>query len=254
MMMMLSGETRPLLDDRRRSVVATAFGSFSPSFPPYRSNSDPSAAPAAAAAAGSVKTAPQSSQSSQSSSSKKQVQPTKSSSSPPLLSCLVYAVVNVVIAVPSLYGYAAVIFKHPIFHPYRNQLAKLVISSSLIHQLGFTMFSSMPFAIGMVQDAGLVFLSAMSGTIADRVLLHRHHNHKNGSSDDDKYDHHDTNEYYDDNDAAIVLSTTLVLLSLGTAVLGLILMVLGKFRLANAVSFLPFGTLQHDRRKYFVLD
>jgi hypothetical protein len=247
--MMMSGETRPLLDDRRRSVVA-ASPSSSPSFPPYRSNSDPSAAPAAAAA-GSVKTAPQSSQSSQSS-SKKQVQPTKSSNSPPMLSCLVYAVVNVVIAVPSLYGYAAVIFKHPIFHPYRNQLAKLVISSSLIHQLGFTMFSSMPFAIGMVQDAGLVFLSAMSGTIADRVLLHRHHhNHsKNSSSDDDKYDHHDTNEYYDDNDAAIVLSTTLVLLSLGTAILGLILMVLGKFRLANAVSFLPFGTLQkRERRK-----
>jgi hypothetical protein len=148
---------------------------------------------------------------------------------------------------PSLYGYAAVIFKHPIFHPYRNQLAKLVISSSLIHQLGFTMFSSMPFAIGMVQDAGLVFLSAMSGTIADRVLLHRHHHHKNGSSDDDIYDHDGTNEY-DENDAAIVLSTTLVLLSLGTAILGLILMVLGKFRLANAVSFLPFGTFTTSRR------
>jgi hypothetical protein len=243
--MMMSGETRALLDDRRRSVVA-ASPSSSPSFPPYRSNSDPSAAPAAAAA-GSVKTAPQSSQSSQSSSKKKQGQQPTKSSPPPLLSCLVYAVVNVVIAVPSLYGYAAVIFKHPIFHPYRNQLAKLVISSSLIHQLGFTMFSSMPFAIGMVQDAGLVFLSAMSGTIADRVLLHRHHHHKNGSSDDDIYDHDGTNEY-DENDAAIVLSTTLVLLSLGTAILGLILMVLGKFRLANAVSFLPFGTFTTSRR------
>jgi hypothetical protein len=158
---------------------------------------------------------------------KNQLSPTKSTAAaaattrPPLLSCLVYALVNVVIAVPGLFGYAAVIFKAPVFHPYRNQLAKLVISSSLVHQLGFTLFSSLPFAIGTVQDAGLVFLSAMSSTIADRMMT----------------------QEKDVTDAAI-LSTTLVLLSLGTAVLGLVLMALGKFQLANAVSFLPFGTCE----------
>jgi hypothetical protein len=165
-----------------------------------------------------------------SSGKKKKEPPTKSTAAaatattrPPLLSCLVYALVNVVIAVPGLFGYAAVIFKAPVFHPYRNQLAKLVISSSLVHQLGFTLFSSLPFAIGTVQDAGLVFLSAMSSTIADRMMM--------------------AAQEKDVTDAAI-LSTTLVLLSLGTAVLGLVLMALGKFQLANAVSFLPFGTCE----------
>lgn len=134
--------------------------------------------------------------------------------SPPTLSALVYGFVNVIIAAPGLYGYASVIFKDPVFHPYRNDLAKLVISSSLVHQLGFTMFSSLDFAIGTVQDAGLVFLSAMSSKIAENMR---------------------------DDNAAAILSTTLVLLSLGTAVLGLVLIVLGKFQLANAVSFLPFG-------------
>jgi hypothetical protein len=152
---------------------------------------------------------------------------------PPLLSCLVYALVNVVIAVPGLFGYAAVIFKAPVFHPYRNQLAKIVISSSLVHQLGFTLFSSLPFAIGTVQDAGLVFLSAMSSTIADRMMM---------AAAQEKDD-------VTTNDAAI-LSTTLVLLSLGTAVLGLVLMALGKFQLANAVSFLPFGTCENNNKKY----
>lgn len=132
-----------------------------------------------------------------------------------MLSSLVYASVNLIIAVPGLYGYASVIFKDPVFHPYRNDLAKLVISSSLVHQLGFTLFSSLDFAIGTVQDAGLVFLSAMSSTIADQMR---------------------------DEEPAAILSTTIVLLSLGTAVLGLVLIALGKFKLANAVSFLPFGT------------
>ena len=38
--------------------------------------------------------------------------------------CLIYAVVNVIIAVPSLFGYAAVIFNHPIFSSHMNALSK----------------------------------------------------------------------------------------------------------------------------------
>jgi SulP family sulfate permease len=95
-----------------------------------------------------------------------------------------------------------------------NALSKLVIFSSMIHQLSFVLFSTMPFAIGTVQDAGLIFLSSMANTIANEML--------------------DAGE----SEAAIV-STTLVLLSLGTALLGLVLVVLGKFKLANAVGYLP---------------
>ena len=76
------------------------------------------------------------------------------------------------------------------------------------------MFSSLPFAIGTVQDAGLIFLSSMANTIANRMI--------------------------DDGNTEIeILSTTLVLLCSGTACLGLVLVVMGKFKLADAVSFLP---------------
>ena len=130
------------------------------------------------------------------------------------LFCLIYAVVNVIIAVPALFGYAAVIFNHPIFANHMNVLSKLLISSSLIHQLGFTLFSSLPFAIGTVQDAGLIFLSAMSNSIANRMIEEGHTESE-------------------------ILSTTLALLCLGTALLGLVLVLMGRYKLADAVSFLP---------------
>ena len=95
-----------------------------------------------------------------------------------------------------------------------NALSKLVIFSSLVHQLGFTLFSSLDFSIGTVQDAGLIFLSAMANKIANTML-------ENG---------HTTEE---------IVATTLVLLSSGTALLGICLILVGKFGLADAVSYLP---------------
>ena len=38
--------------------------------------------------------------------------------------CFIYAVVNAIIAVPSLFGYAAVIFNHPIYANHMNALSK----------------------------------------------------------------------------------------------------------------------------------
>jgi sulfate permease, SulP family len=122
--------------------------------------------------------------------------------------------VNVIISVPGLYGYAAVIFNHPVFAPYMNALSKLVIFSSLVHQLSFVLFSSMSFAIGTVQDAGLIFLSSMANTIANQMI-------SDGESD------------------KAIVSTTMVLLSAGTSLLGVILIIIGRFKLANIVSYLP---------------
>ena len=131
---------------------------------------------------------------------------------------VIYALVNVIISAPGLYGYAAVIFNNPIFDSHMNALSKLVIFSSLIHQLGFLLFSTLNFAIGTVQDAGLIFLSSMANTIANKMLD----------------DGHTTQE---------IVSTTLVLLSIGTATLGVVLILMGKFHIANAVSYLPMPVI-----------
>lgn len=64
---------------------------------------------------------------------------------------IVYAIINVIIALPALYGFSSVIFNHPIFQPHVAALSKLVIFSSFMHQLGFVLFSGLDFAIGTVQ-------------------------------------------------------------------------------------------------------
>ena len=117
--------------------------------------------------------------------------------------------------IPCLYGYAAVIFRHDAFRTAIPALSKLVIFSSVVHQLTFTALSSLPFAIGQVQDAGLIFLSAMADAIAECML-------RDGA---------DTDE---------IVSTTVAILGLSTACLGLVLILMGRFKLADIVSYLPF--------------
>lgn len=67
---------------------------------------------------------------------------------------IVYALVNAIMCVPCLYGYASVVFAHDVYQSHVNALSKLVIFSSLVHQCCFSIFSTLPFAIGQVQDAG----------------------------------------------------------------------------------------------------
>ena len=52
-----------------------------------------------------------------------------------------------------------------------DKLVKLVLFSSLVHQAAFSAQSSLPFAIGQVQDAGLIFLSKIAGEIADAAAI-----------------------------------------------------------------------------------
>lgn len=67
----------------------------------------------------------------------------------------------------------------------------------------FCLFSTLPFAVGQVQDAGLIFLSAMASSIA--VYTQKH----------------------DLGDDAMI-ATTLVVLSISTTLLGAALIVTGK--------------------------
>lgn len=46
-------------------------------------------------------------------------------------------------------------------------MVKLVFLSSGVHQLIFSVKSTLPFAIGQVQDVGLIFLSAMATSIVE---------------------------------------------------------------------------------------
>ena len=131
------------------------------------------------------------------------------------IKALLYGLINCIVVTPVMIGFAAIIFRHHSFHrdpAVYAQLVKLVLFSSAVHQSAFTTFSSLPFAIGQVQDAGLIFLSTIAGEIADAMK-------------DDEPEH--------------MLATVLVALSLSTAALGVALMLTGYFQLAGLVQYLP---------------
>jgi len=136
---------------------------------------------------------------------------------------------------PCLYCFTAVIFAHEVFQPHINALSKLVILASVVHQFAFTLFSTLPFAIGQVQDAGLIFLSAMSTKIATQMI-----------SDAGGMDNIDNGLVIE------IVSTTVVLLGLSTTCLGAVLILAGKFRFADAVAYLPLPVVGGENCIYFL--
>ena len=138
---------------------------------------------------------------------------------------VLYGVINTVVVAPVMIGFAAIIFRHKAFHTDPSvyaRLVKLCLFSSAVHQSAFTATSSLPFAIGQVQDAGLIFLSKMASDIADAMK-------------DDPPEH--------------MLATVLVTLSTSTALLGLALILTGHctlqpptYRLPLPASHCPLAT------------
>jgi len=131
----------------------------------------------------------------------------------PLVS-LLYGLVNTSVVLPVLFSFGSIIYHDEFFRPYLSVLMKLTVVSGAIHQITFSTVSSLPFAVGQVQDAGLIFLSAMARDIVLRCKA---------LGVDDKG----------------ILATTTIGLSMFTAVLGGALILVGKFKLASYCQLLP---------------
>lgn len=122
-----------------------------------------------------------------------------------------YGLMNGVMVVPVMISFASIIFRDQSFQASLPILVKLVLFSSLIHQFSFSLLSSLPYAIGQVQDAGLIFLSAMSGSIAHNLI--------------------ETPER--------ILPTCLFIMSMSTFSLGFALVGIGRLKLASVVQYIP---------------
>jgi MFS superfamily sulfate permease-like transporter len=127
---------------------------------------------------------------------------------------IMYGMINATIILPVLMSFGSIIYRDQAFAPYMPVLVKMTVVSGVVHQLCFSMFSSLPFAVGQVQDAGLIFLSQMASRMVD----------------------HCKSRGYDDE---TMLATVTVGLSLSTAVLGICLVILGQLQLAQYVQLLP---------------
>jgi hypothetical protein len=127
---------------------------------------------------------------------------------------IMYGMINATIILPVLMSFGSIIYRDQAFSPYMPVLVKMTVVSGVAHQLCFSAFSSLPFAVGQVQDAGLIFLSQMASRMVD----------------------HCKSRGYDDE---TMLATVTVGLSLSTALLGFCLVLLGQLRLAQYVQLLP---------------
>jgi len=132
----------------------------------------------------------------------------------PLWISFMYGLINSTIVLPVLMSFASIIYREQEFAPYMPVLIKLTTISGVVHQVCFSTFSSLPFAVGQVQDAGLIFLSSMATYIV-------HYCQDRGLDDE------------------VMLATTTVCLSLSTAFLGLGLLLIGQCGLAQYVQMLP---------------
>jgi len=132
----------------------------------------------------------------------------------PVYISFIYGVINSIIVLPVMLSFGSIIYRDPAFAPYMPLLMKLTLVSAMIHQLCFSTLSSMKFAVGQVQDAGLIFLSSMASDIVKSC-------HARGYSDE------------------VLLATATIGLSTATLLLGVGLVILGKLKLAQYVQKLP---------------
>ncbi|CAM9704722.1 unnamed protein product [Chrysoparadoxa australica] len=135
-----------------------------------------------------------------------------------LLGGIAYGMTNGLLVTPVLVSFAAIIFRDDVYNEYLPRLIKLILISGTVHQICFTAFSSMRFAVGSVQDAGVIFLSSMCYSVAA-------YGRDNGLTPDD------------------MVTTACVLLSLSTLLLGLGLIITGKLKLASLVQYLPMPVI-----------
>jgi len=161
-----------------------------------------------------------------------------------------------------MYGYAAVIFRDPLYAPNMASLAKLVCFSSAVHQVFFCLFSTLPFAIGQVQDAGLIFLSHIASNVAASAAKNAERRDAAALSaaggalgvvGDGSFGG-TTNAARsgagaaanDLDDVSMLLSTAIVFLGLSTALLGVCLVVVGRARLAKYAKPMDEATHNDD--------
>lgn len=130
----------------------------------------------------------------------------------------IYGTINFIICVPTLISYAAIVFRLREFSPNMTTLTKMFFFSSAVHQAVFTVLSSLPFAVGQVQDVGLIFLSQIATSVYRKAVLHGHTNNE-------------------------ATATVLVACAISTGVTGLGVWLVGKFKLSCYVQLLPLPVI-----------
>jgi SulP family sulfate permease len=123
--------------------------------------------------------------------------------------------ISSVLSIAYCLSYAALIFAGPLEHDLAYGVAVTFLSAAVAGAI-VALFSSLPFAVAGPDSSVTVVLAAMVGTVIQRLATH-------GGVD--------------------LLLPTLIVLSLTTALTGLLLCVLGFVRAGRAIRFVPFPVI-----------
>lgn len=134
---------------------------------------------------------------------------------------IVYGFILAVILLPLIPALASIIFKDKFFEPYLGSLVRHVFLSCAVQQSVMMMKSTLPFAIGQVQDIGLFFMNTMATAVVK-----------------DKLPDDPTNE-----DKEFVLGGVIFLLSISTFIVGVLVIAVSVLRLASLVQYVPLPVI-----------
>jgi len=127
---------------------------------------------------------------------------------------VVYGLVNFTACVPALVSYAHIVFPSNRFASAMPLIVKLYFLSSGVHQLIFIVMSTLDFAVGQIQDVGLIFLAAMVRNIVKWAV-------EDELSDEE------------------LVATCLWQCALSTVVVGICVVLVGKLELGQYVQMIP---------------
>ena len=142
------------------------------------------------------------------------MQRTRSQGIQDIIHSVLFGSINAIMCIPVMISFTSIIFRDDAFREVLPSLVKIVLFSCMVHQIAFSIFSGLTFAVGQVQDAGLIFLSSMASSVVS------------GCTSPES-----------------IVPTTLVVLSTYTALLGVMLILLGKLKLASVVQYLPLPVI-----------
>lgn len=131
---------------------------------------------------------------------------------------VVFGLINATAGIPALIAFATIVFQHPAYQPYIDLLCKFFFASSALHQAVFNVYSTLPFAMGQVQDVGIIFMSGMATSIADIAA-------EDGKS------------------VETALGSALLTMTLSTVIVGMGTLLVAKKSLAGFVQYIPLPVM-----------
>lgn len=147
--------------------------------------------------------------------------PTVKSHQKGYLNAVVNGLIVTIIMLPVIGAFAEIIFKDKFFDRYLPSLTRHMFLSCAIQQSIMSVKSSLPFAIGQIQDIGLFFMATLASAVVKDEL-------PDNPTDDDR---------------DFVMGAVIFILTFSAVFVGTLVMLVSLLRLAGLVQYVPLPVI-----------